>query len=244
MVCFSNRQIVLGADLQFNDSHRRQIRSFIRRDSRMTSGQQNAIAMHWAGYGLEITQQPVCFKTIFGNTAPVILDIGFGNGEALANMAVGYPGYNFIGIETHKPGVGHLLIDLARHELSNVRVYNADAIAVLGSMQDNSVSGVHVFFPDPWQKRRHRKRRLINPTFTQQLSTKLCCGGYLFIATDWQDYAQSIHKILSADSSSFQEVNDTSQAIIPIPDRPTTKFELRGLRLGHSIHEFKFFKRY
>lgn len=233
----------MTAEPQSSASHKGHIRSFIRRDSRLTVGQQSAIDSGWAHYGLEIIDQPLDLTAVFSNNAPVILEIGFGNGEALAKMAAQYPHYNFIGVETHKPGIGHLLIELAHRELNNVRIYNADVISVLsGSIVDRSLSGIHIFFPDPWQKRRHHKRRLIDKTFIQQLSYKLCKGGHVFIATDWPDYGRWIEKVLLADDCPIQEMNPTSQSKIRIPDRPQTKFESRGLRLGHEIREFRFYR--
>jgi tRNA (guanine-N7-)-methyltransferase len=231
------------AEPQSDPPNKRHIRSFIRRDSRLTAGQQSAIDSGWARYGLEIIDQPLDLTAVFANNAPVILEIGFGNGKALAKMATQYPQYNFIGIETHKPGVGHLLIELAQRELSNVRIYNTDVISVLSDLiEDHSISGIHIFFPDPWQKRRHHKRRLINKAFIEQISLKLCIGGHLFIATDWSDYGRWMEKILFANDCPLQEIKQPSQSKITIPERPQTKFESRGLRLGHSIHEFRFFK--
>ena len=195
---------------------KRHIRSFIRRDSRLTVGQQNALDSGWARYGLEATDRPLDLNAVFENPAPVIVEIGFGNGEALAKMAAQYPQYNFIGIETHKPGVGHLLIELAQR--------------------------IHIFFPDPWQKRRHHKRRLINKSFVQRFTNKLCMGGHVFIATDWSDYGRWIEKILFGSDCPLQEIKQPDQSKIIIPERPQTKFESRGLRLGHAIREFRFYR--
>ncbi|HFD12476.1 MAG TPA: tRNA (guanosine(46)-N7)-methyltransferase TrmB [Crenotrichaceae bacterium] len=233
----------MTVELQPRGLVKRHVRSFVRRDSRLTAGQQNAIDSSWDHYGLDPQDNMFDFESVFANASPVILEIGFGNGESLARMASDYPHYNFIGIETHKPGVGHLLIEVARRGLTNVRVYHADTVTILSQcIQNQSVSGVHVFFPDPWQKRRHHKRRLINIEFIQQITDKLCCGGYLFIATDWCDYAKSIQAMLLDERCLLQELNHPDQTDIAIPDRPITKFESRGLRLGHEIHEFRFFK--
>ncbi len=230
------------ANPQPNDPVNRHIRSFIRRDSRLTSGQQHAIDSGWEKYGLNLSDQILDLNSVFTNSAPVILEIGFGNGESLAKMASNNPHYNFIGIETHKPGVGHLLIELEQRDLNNVRVYNADVISVLSdNIKDRSINGIHIFFPDPWQKRRHNKRRLINQAFIQKLTNKLCTNGYLFIATDWLDYAKSIDKILNAENSLMQ-IQQREQTNINIPNRPLTKFESRGIKLGHIINEFKYFK--
>jgi tRNA (guanine-N7-)-methyltransferase len=243
MDCFSSKLHVVSTEQQSSPIQKRHIRSFIRRDSRLTAGQQSAIDSGWARYGLEVTDQPVDLTAVFENTAPVIVEIGFGNGEALAKMAAQHPRYNFIGIETHKPGVGHLLIELKQRELSNVRIYNADVIAVLSnSIADQSISGIHIFFPDPWHKRRHHKRRLINQVFIQQITYKLRLGGHVFIATDWSDYGRWIEKVLFADNCPLQEIKQSGQAEIIIPERPQTKFESRGLGLGHSIREFRFFR--
>ncbi len=228
---------------QASNSSKRHIRSFIRRDSRLTVGQQSALDSGWARYGLEATDRPLDLNAVFENTAPVIVEIGFGNGEALAKMAAQYPQYNFIGIETHKPGVGHLLIELTQRELNNVRIYNADVISVLSdSIANQSISGIHIFFPDPWQKRRHHKRRLINKPFIQNIYHKLCMGGHVFIATDWSDYGRWIEKILFGSDCPLQEIKQLGQSKIIIPERPQTKFESRGLRLGHAIREFRFYR--
>lgn len=233
----------MTAEPQSNLPIKRHIRSFIRRDGRLTVGQQTAIDSDWDRYGLDVTDQPVDLCTVFENTAPVIIEIGFGNGEALAKMASQHPQYNFIGIETHKPGVGHLLIESAQRELNNVRIYNTDVISVLSdSIKDHSISGMHIFFPDPWQKRRHHKRRLINKAFIETISEKLCIGGHLFIATDWSDYERWMDKILLANDCPLQEIKQPDQSKIIIPERPQTKFESRGLRLGHTIREFRFFR--
>ncbi len=233
----------MTAELQSNLPNKRHIRSFIRRDGRLTVGQQTAIDSGWDRYGLDVTDQPEDLSTVFENATPVIVEIGFGNGEALAKMAVQHPQYNFIGIETHRPGVGHLIIELAHRELNNVRIYNTDVISVLSdAIKDHSISGIHIFFPDPWQKRRHHKRRLINKAFIEKISLKLCMGGYLFIATDWSDYGRWMEKILFANECPLQEIKQPGQSKIIIPERPLTKFESRGLRLGHSIREFRFFK--
>lgn len=244
MVCSSSSCLVLISNIQPKVVNKRQVRSFIRRDGRLTVGQRNALDSGWTDFGLDITDQPLDLAAVFGNTAPVILEIGFGNGEALAIMAQNYPHYNFIGIETHKPGVGHLLIEVVRRGLDNVRVCNADVMSVLGYIENDSVSGIHIFFPDPWQKRRHHKRRLINTDFIQKISGKLCRSGYVFIATDWHDYAQSIQAVLSTEDCQLQEITQLAQTIFAIPERPITKFESRGLRLGHSIHEFRFFRQH
>lgn len=222
---------------------KRCIRSFIRRDSRLTRGQQNAIDQGWDCFGLNVEDNIFIPEQTFSGHAPVILEIGFGNGESLAEMACQYPHYNFIGIDTHKPGVGHLLIEINRLGLENLRVYHADALIVLKEcIRNGSISGIHIFFPDPWQKRRHHKRRLINHSFLLELSAKLMPGGYLFIATDWADYAQSINSLLHSGTLPLQSVNLDHPSAVPIPERPQTRFESRGLLRGHSIHEFRYRK--
>ncbi|MBT4664786.1 MAG: tRNA (guanosine(46)-N7)-methyltransferase TrmB, partial [Methylococcales bacterium] len=165
------------------------IRSFIRRQGRITPGQQFALEQWWDKYGLSY-EKPLEAMSIFGRQAPLIVEIGFGNGQALAEMARVNSEQDYIGIEVHRPGVGHLLLDLENTQTHNVRVYCHDAIEILSEkISDNSLSGVQLFFPDPWPKKRHHKRRIVNRHFIALVSQKLQSGGYLHMATDWQAYA-------------------------------------------------------
>lgn len=220
----------------------RKIRSFVRREGRLTSGQARALDRYWQTYGVELTQEPIDLAGLFGRTAPCIIEIGFGMGEALTSLATVKPEYNFIGIEVYRPGVGALLKRAAELKLTNLRVFCADAVEVLQqAIPDASLHGVHIFFPDPWPKKRHHKRRLIQPEFVSLLTNKLAVNGYLHLATDWEPYAQQMLCVLSAEPRLQNKAG--AQQFIPRPDyRPLTKFEQRGKRLGHSVWDLEFVK--
>jgi tRNA (guanine-N7-)-methyltransferase len=214
------------------------IRSFIRRQGRATAGQKLALETLWDKYCLDPSQH-YDFSTVFGRTAPLIVEIGFGNGESLAKMAQANPQWDYLGIEVHRPGVGHLMLLLEQNALTNVRIFHHDAIEILEQIQDHSLAGVQLFFPDPWQKRCHHKRRLVKPSFVALLSQKLMLGGYFHAATDWEHYAKEMLSILS---TSEQLVNSSpNHGYCPRPDyRPLTKFEQRGTRLGHGVWDLIF----
>jgi len=215
------------------------IKSFIRRIGRMTIAQRLALESLWDKYCL--SHDELCdFSVVFGRRAPVILEIGFGNGESLAKTAQENPDKDYVGIEVHKPGVGNLLAQLERQNISNVRIFYYDAIEVLEKcIPEHSLAGVHLFFPDPWHKRKHHKRRIVRPSFVHLIAQKLAAEGYFHAATDWQHYAQHILKILTA---ADQFINQSpSQDYCARPDyRPLTKFEQRGLRLGHGVWDLVF----
>jgi len=215
------------------------IKSFIRRVGRMTDAQRNAVDTLWDKYCLD-PEADCDLPAIFGRTAPVILEIGFGNGESLAKVAEDNPDQDYIGIEVHKPGVGNLLAQLERKEISNVRVFYHDAIEVLEKcIPDASLSGMHLFFPDPWHKRKHHKRRIVRPSFVKLIAQKIKPEGYFHAATDWQHYAVHILKILAV-AEHFVNTS-ASQDYCTRPDyRPLTKFEQRGLRLGHGVWDLIF----
>jgi len=217
------------------------IRSFIRRQGRLTPGQEIALDQHWPQYGLE-PELDYDFSQVFGRQAPLIVEIGFGNGDSLAKMAAANPDHDYIGIEVHKPGVGHLLILLHEQALTNVRVYCHDAIEILEQkIPDHSLAGLHLFFPDPWHKKKHHKRRIVRPSFVELLNKKLQVGGYFHAATDWQNYAESMLEVLSA--SEGLKNTSLTQDYCERPDyRPLTKFEQRGLRLGHGVWDLIFRK--
>lgn len=217
------------------------IRSFSRRQGRITAGQQQALTDFWDKYGLEPGIE--CrFSEIFGREAPVIVEIGFGNGDSLADMAEANPDCDYIGIEVHRPGVGHLIIQLEARELSNVRIFCHDAVEILArSIPDQSLEGVHLFFPDPWPKKRHHKRRIVKPLFVNLVTTKLTRGGYFHCATDWENYAKHMLAVLSnaPDLNNAEAGGGFSER----PSyRPLTKFENRGLRLGHGVWDLIFKK--
>jgi tRNA (guanine-N7-)-methyltransferase len=217
----------------------RKIRSFIRRQGRMTAGQQAALEQYWDKFCLN-PAQPLIPQSAFLRTAPVFLEIGFGNGDCLAQMSANNPHHDYIGIEVHRPGIGHLLIKLEQQASTNVRVYCHDAIEVLERcLPDSCLDGVHLFFPDPWPKLKHHKRRIVQPAFLNLLAQKLKQGGYFHAATDWEHYAHAMLKVLSAD----KRFHNTSAAgaYCERPEyRPLTKFENRGLRLGHGVWDLIF----
>jgi len=221
----------------------RPIRSYVLRQGRLTRGQERAFALFWPRLGLNYQPTPLDLHALFGNTHPVHLEIGFGNGESLAAMARDNPDNNYIGIEVHRPGVGHLLMKLEEYGCSNVRVCRHDAVEVLRDMIPvRSLAGVYLFFPDPWHKKRHHKRRIVQPEFLKLLARKLCPGGFLHAATDWEDYADHMLGTLknSPDFGNTARQGD----FVPRPDyRPLTKFEQRGLRLGHGVWDLIFERR-
>jgi tRNA (guanine-N7-)-methyltransferase len=219
----------------------RRIRSFVLRQGRMTAAQQSGLELHWPQKGLLRENGLLNIEQIFGRSAPTILEIGFGMGASLLQMAQAAPAKNFIGIEVHRPGVGKLLHDMAAVGVDNIRVYCDDAVEVLQHcIADNSLDSVQIFFPDPWHKKRHNKRRLIQPEFVQLLHRKLKTGGVLHAATDWQDYAEHILAVMQA-APNFRNCADKDYA--PRPEyRPKTKFEQRGERLGHGVWDIIFAK--
>jgi len=217
------------------------IRSFIRRQGRLTQGQQHALTHHWDKYCLD-PQDVYDFAEVFGRVSPMIVEIGFGNGESLAKMATDNPGIDYIGIEVHRPGVGHLMMLLDQQGLTNVRIYCHDAIEILErKLPDASLTGVHLFFPDPWPKKKHHKRRIVRPSFLTLLVKKLKVGGYFHAATDWQHYAESMLEVLATETGL---VNSSDQGdYCQRPEyRPLTKFEHRGIRLGHGVWDVIFIR--
>lgn len=217
------------------------IRSYIRRQGRATTGQKLALDNYWDRYCLS-PREDFNAELSFGRQAPLIVEIGFGNGDSLAYMAATNPDLNYLGIEVHRPGVGHLMMLLEQRGINNVRIYHHDAIEILEQkVADNSVAGIHLFFPDPWHKRRHHKRRIVRPSFLDLLQKKLVTGGYFHAATDWQDYAKNMLATLSTDA----RLKNSSPAsdYCPRPEyRPMTKFENRGLNLGHGVWDLIFTK--
>lgn len=217
------------------------IRSFIRRQGRATTGQKNALETHWNKYCLN-PDKTYDFTRVFEREAPLIVEIGFGNGSSLAEMAEANPGFNYLGIEVHRPGIGHLMMLLERKGLHNVRIYHHDAIEILQQkIPDNTLAGVHLFFPDPWQKRRHHKRRIVRPDFISLLNKKLKAGGYFHAATDWEHYSKDMLTVLSSATGLINISKDNGYCQRP-EYRPLTKFENRGLRLGHEVWDLIFKK--
>jgi len=219
---------------------RRSIRSFVRREGRITPAQQRALKDLWSRYGFEMGEAPLDFTVIFGRRAPVILEIGFGNGDALVAEAAAHPEYNYIGIEVHRPGIGNLLRKLESSELKNVRVMLADAKEVLAAqISKASLSGVHLFFPDPWPKKRHHKRRLVQPDFAALVMRKLVPGGYIHFATDWKDYAEHMVSVLSR-TPGLVEVSGLDEFKAMMASRGQTRYEQRGRKLGNQIWDLVF----
>lgn len=218
----------------------RRIRSFVRREGRLTPGQQRALDALWPRYGVETSAEKLDLPALFGREAPTILEIGFGNGESLATIAEAHPEQNYLGIEVHRPGVGRLLQRVEEKELTNVRVMCADAVEVLSQqVPDDNLAGVYLFFPDPWHKKRHHKRRQVQPEWAQLIRQKLKQDGVLHMATDWQEYAVYMLEVMSQ-AEGFGNLSAEGD-YVPQPDyRPLTKFELRGQRLGHGVWDLMF----
>ncbi len=224
------------------DTHtpRRPIRSFVRREGRLTSGQARALEDLWPRFGIEPGETEIDFASVFGRVASVVLEIGFGDGETFAAIAAAHPQNNYIGMEIHRPGVGSLLLRLKEQEIKNVRVICDDASNVMQSnIADESLDAIYLFFPDPWPKRKHHKRRLVRPAFIQQLRRKLKIGGTFNMATDWQDYADHMMRVMLA-AKGFTNTAGKGK-FSPKPEfRPETKFERRGLKLGHGVWDLVF----
>jgi tRNA (guanine-N7-)-methyltransferase len=219
----------------------RPIRSFVLRAGRMGPGQQRALDDLGPRFLLPFQAQPLDFAAIFGRDASTVLEIGFGMGDATAQIAAALSGTNFIGIEVHAPGVGALLKRIGEVGLTNLRLIQHDAVEVLEHMiPPASLAGVHIYFPDPWHKKRHHKRRLIQPQWVRQLATRLAPGGYLHCATDWQPYAEQMLEVLGAEPALVNSVEGYATR----PDwRPQTKFEVRGMKLGHGVWDLLFMRR-
>lgn len=216
-----------------NSDHpaRKPVRSFVRRAGRLTVAQKRALEELWPAFGIDYSAAELDFDAIFGRKAPRVMEIGFGNGELLATMAADQADTDFIGVEVHEPGVGHCLLRLDRLGLTNVRLIRHDAIEVLNhQVPDAALNQVNLFFADPWPKKRHHKRRIVQPDFVALLSRKIVPGGVFHVATDWMNYAEHIEETVNADGR-FEAATVDAMA------RPQTKFELRGKRLGHDIWE-------
>jgi tRNA (guanine-N7-)-methyltransferase len=225
-----------------NDPHTRpHIRSFVLRQGRVSNAQRRAVETWLPTFGIAYAAAPLDLDAAFGRSAPKILEVGFGMGETTAQIALTHPQNDYLGIEVHTPGVGSLLRLIEAHALANVRIIQHDAVEVLNHMiAAGSLSAIHVFFPDPWPKKRHHKRRLIQPPLVHLLASRLRPEGYLHLATDWEDYAVQILDVLSAEPL----LANTAEGFAPRPDhRPLTKFETRGLRLGHRVWDIKFRRR-
>lgn len=223
------------------DATDRPIRSFVLRQGRFSPGQQRAYEMLMPRFGVPFSPENVDLEAVFGRKGPKILEIGFGMGETTARIAAENPENDYLGVEVHTPGVGALLKRIDEQALTNIRIVQHDAVEVVRQMlAPGSLDGVHVFFPDPWPKKRHHKRRLLQPAFAELLATRLAPGGYLHAATDWQEYAEHILATLS--SVAGLENPHGGFAVRPA-ERPETKFESRGRRLGHDSWDVIFRRR-
>jgi len=219
-------------------AHPRAIRSYVMRAGRMGSGQQRALETLGPQFLIPYAPEPLDLDAAFGRTAPRVLEIGFGMGQATAEIALQQPETDYLGIEVHTPGVGALLKRIGELNLTNLRLIQHDAVEVLHHrLAESSLDGVHIFFPDPWHKKRHQKRRLIQPEFVRLLVSRIQPGGYLHLATDWAEYAEQMLEVLGAESA----LTNTADGYALRPDyRPLTKFEKRGLNLGHGVWDLVF----
>jgi tRNA (guanine-N7-)-methyltransferase len=228
----------VGIQTQMTATMHRPIRSYVLRQGRVSTAQQRAYDTLLPTFGIPYSGQSLNLDRLFGRGAPKILEIGFGMGETTAAIAAAHPQNDYLGIEVHMPGVGSLLKLIAENDLANVRVIRHDAVEVLQHMLvPASLAGIHIFFPDPWPKKRHHKRRLVQPALVSLLASRMQPGAYLHIATDWQEYAEQALAVLSAEPI----LTDTTEGYAPRPDyRPLTKFEQRGLKLGHRVWDIIF----
>jgi tRNA (guanine-N7-)-methyltransferase len=221
-------------------SHR-PIRSFVMRAGRMTAGQSRAIQEEWPRFGVDYAAAPLDLDSLFGRRAPRTLEIGFGNGEHLARLAAAHPERDYLGIEVHRPGVGHLLMLVAAAGLTNVRISDHDAVEVLrDQIPPGSLDEVLVLFPDPWHKKRHHKRRLIQPAFIELLASRLHEDGVLRLATDWEEYALQMLELLRGAAHLFCNLSPTGDWMPRHEERAPTRFEKRGARLGHGVWDLAF----
>jgi tRNA (guanine-N7-)-methyltransferase len=219
----------------------RAIRSFVLRQGRLSPAQQRALDQLFPRYGLAYRPAPLDYPTVFGRTAPAVLEIGCGMGETTAAIAAAQPATDFLGVEVHGPGVGALLNRIDAAQLANLRIIRHDAVEVVRDMiPRDSLAGVHVYFPDPWPKKRHHKRRLLQPPFIRSLAQRIASGGYLHVATDWAEYADAVLTALREEPL----LANTVDGFAARPSwRPRTKFETRGERLGHAVFDLVFVRR-
>jgi len=226
-----------------DERHHRSVRSFVVRTGRITAAQQRAWRELWPVHGVETGDRPLDLDQLFARSANRTLEIGFGNGESLAALAEAHPEQDFLGVEVHRPGIGHLLLTAEQRGLSNLRVVCRDAVEVLDRcLTDSSLDEVLLYFPDPWPKKRHHKRRIVQPGFVDLVARKLKPGGVFRLATDWQNYAEHMLEVLSACALLENEAPPGAYAERPA-SRPLTRFEQRGQRLGHEVWDLAFRRR-
>ncbi|MCL2896647.1 tRNA (guanosine(46)-N7)-methyltransferase TrmB [Brenneria tiliae] len=231
---------VISPEFDENGRPLRRIRSFVRRQGRLTNGQQQALDNYWPVMGVEYQSEPLDMAALFGRDAPLVLEIGFGMGASLVTMARQHPEQNFLGIEVHLPGVGACLSSAQEAGIDNLRVMCHDAVEVLETMiPDDALSMVQLFFPDPWHKARHNKRRIVQTPFVELVLGKLKIGGVFHMATDWEPYAQHMLEVMSA-VAAYRNLSDNNDYVARPESRPLTKFEVRGQRLGHGVWDLMF----
>ncbi len=218
------------------------MRSFVLRGGRLTEGQKRAMDEFWPRFGIDKGNLLLDFKTLFGNDAPVIMEIGFGNGDATWQMAQACPAENYIGVEVHQPGVGHLLLKMKQHGIENIRIVSEDAVEFLRErVAEESLDGVRIYFPDPWPKKRHNKRRIIQPALIALLASRMRPGALLHLATDWEPYAAYMLDVMQS-SDGFVNLSPTGDFCAQPEWRPRTKYEKRGEGLGHQVRDLLFKK--
>ena len=223
--------------------HLRKVRSFVRRPGRLTTAQRRALDELLPRFGADAPFGPLDLAALFGRDVQRVLDIGFGDGEAIISSAANFAGLDYLGIEVHEPGIGHLLLLLEKTGLTNVRVIARDAADVVPELiGDASFAAVNLFFPDPWPKKRHHKRRLVQPPFVAEIARVLVRDGLLHVATDWADYAEHTREVLASDER-FAPIEPDDLCHNPLAFRPPTKFERRGRRLGHDVFDLYYRKR-
>lgn len=229
------------ADKDQASPYRRGIKSFVIRAGRLTKGQQGGLDRQWSTMGLTLDQGPLDPQAVFSREAPLVLEIGYGMGQSLVEMAAAAPDKNFIGVEVHLPGVGSLLNLAEEASIKNLRTYKDDAIEVLKLIPDNSVDTVQLFFPDPWHKKKHHKRRIVQPEFAQTLRRILKPGGIFHMATDWQPYSEHMLEVMEV-APGYRNIAGAHQCVARPDHRPMTKFERRGERKGHGVWDIMFEK--
>lgn len=230
---------MMPADTGNDKQRQRTVRSFVRRTGRMTGAQNRAMRELWPQFGIDYADEYLDFGSRYGRSAPTVLEIGFGNGETLVEQAAGDPDRNYLGVEVHEPGVGHCLLHIEAAAISNLRLIEHDALEVLANqIADASLARINLYFADPWPKKRHHKRRIVNPDFLTLCATKLELAGSLHIATDWAGYAEHIDEQI-AHAHQFAIVERRGHSGDRPLERPTTKFERRGLKRGHAIVDWK-----
>ncbi len=234
------RQFKSQAEAEAAGVYVSKVKSYVKREGRLTNAQARAINENWSSMGIDYQPQLLNFNTLFAQTGPVVLEIGFGMGKSLVQMASEAPDTNFIGIEVHRPGVGSCLNDAAEQNLTNLRVMEHDAVEVFKHMiPDASLQRVQLYFPDPWHKKRHHKRRIVQPEFVAMIREKLAIGGVFHMATDWENYAEHMLAVMQQ-APGFSNTSPADDYVERPDYRPITKFEVRGQKLGHGVWDLVF----